>query len=94
MKDMDNEYITDQYLEDQKNYIASEILIAMKNKGVTVNELAEAIGFKPSTVAKIVDGTFWPNLKQYIIILAALNLEAGKPVERGIKKIFQKNNFI
>lgn len=76
------QYITDTYLEEQREYIAADIKVQMKEKNVSIDELAEATSMKPATIDKIINAKFWPNMKQYVIILAALNMEVGKPVER------------
>lgn len=72
--------MTEQQLDIERTNIGKELQSRRRALKISQEELAERTGMQTSTISKIERGIFWANLKQYLILMDALNLERLEPV--------------
>lgn len=67
-------YMTEQHLHEARIIIAG----ALKNRRIelslTQEEVANRTGMARATINRLEQGLFWPGLKQFLIVCAALHL--------------------
>lgn len=89
--------MTEEQLNQERAKIAEELRARRRHLKLTQRELAEQVGMQEATISKIENGAFWPNMKQYVLLLNALRLERLEPLWLPesylpqLQKRYQKN---
>lgn len=66
--------MTEKKLNDTRVKLASIIKSAREEQGISQGALATITGMGIATIQRFESGRFWLNMKQYILLRAALNL--------------------
>jgi transcriptional regulator with XRE-family HTH domain len=61
-------------IEEKRELVAEALLTARIQKGYSLDELGEMVGFKASTIQRIEQGRFSPNADQIYAICEALKI--------------------
>lgn len=61
-------------IEEKRELVAETLLTARIQKGYSLDELGEMVGFKASTIQRIEQGRFSPNADQLYSICEALGI--------------------
>lgn len=72
--------MTEDQLNQERQKIAEELKARRQHLKLTQRELAEQVGMQEATISKIEKGKFWPNMKQYVLLLDALRLARQEPL--------------
>ncbi len=59
-------------------HMVNKMIQARKEKGISMNKLAWMSGVSPSAIAFLENGTHTPNLKTFLRITAALELDMAR----------------
>jgi|LakMenE18May11ns_1017448.scaffolds.fasta_scaffold9920018_7 ribosome-binding protein aMBF1 (putative translation factor) len=62
-------------LHQARELIAGFISTRRREKGLSQAALADKAGFGIATIKRLEDAKFWPNMKQFVVICHALDLE-------------------
>jgi transcriptional regulator with XRE-family HTH domain len=62
-------------LHQARELIAGFISDRRREKGLSQAALADLTGFGIATIKRLEDAKFWPNMKQFVVICHALDLE-------------------
>jgi transcriptional regulator with XRE-family HTH domain len=62
-------------LHQARELIAGFVSNRRREKGLSQAALADITGFGIATIKRLEDAKFWPNMKQFVVICHALDLE-------------------
>ncbi len=64
-------------LHQARELIAGFVSNRRREKGLSQAALADKAGFGIATIKRLEDAKFWPNMKQFVVICHALDLEVS-----------------
>lgn len=71
--------MTESQLNDERKKMAEEISARRKYLQLSQQDLADKCGIHAATVSRIEKGHFSPTMKQYLILLEALDMRRVEP---------------